>query len=135
LLPLYLSIFPKATVIHIERNPNDVAASLTGKYKAGVGVLDDFDHWKALTEAYNHRVLEYADKCTAYYPISYEDFCTHPKEQTKLLFEFLTLAFTPITEKLLAKVTPNRIGSYQRWQESKQHPLRSKLRSLFSKST
>ncbi|MCJ7734698.1 MAG: sulfotransferase, partial [Anaerolineales bacterium] len=55
LLPLYLKFFPEATVIHIRRNPDDVAASLTGKFKTGVGILDDFAHWKMLTEAYTER--------------------------------------------------------------------------------
>jgi hypothetical protein len=133
LLPLYLKIFPEATVIHIKRNPNDIAASLTGKFKAGVGILDDFNHWKALTEAYNQRVDKYAKECLTYFEIVYEELCRQPRDQTKQLFEFLSIPFTPVAEKLLTKVTPNRIGSYQRWQESKKHPLRSKLRSIFSK--
>ena len=133
LLPLYLKIFPGAKVILIKRNPDDIAASLTGKYKAGVGILDDFDHWKALTEAYHERVHTCLDKQVSHFEILYEDLCTQPKDQTKRLFEFLSLAFTPKTEKLLAKVTPSRIGSYQRWIESSKHPLRSKIKSIFRK--
>ena len=133
LLPLYLKIFPDAKVIHIKRNPDDIAASLTGKFKSGVGVLDNFDHWKALTEAYTQRVHSYADKCASYFEIVYEELCTQPKEQTKLLFDFLSLPFTPKAEKLLVKVTTARIGSYERWKESSEHPIRSKIKSLFSK--
>jgi hypothetical protein len=36
-LPLYLKLFPKAQVVHIRRNPNDVAASL-GKRKKRMSV-------------------------------------------------------------------------------------------------
>jgi hypothetical protein len=133
LLPLYLKIFPGATVIHIRRNPNDVAASLTGKFKAGVGVLNDFNHWRELTEAYTQRVLEYSGQCASYYEIRYEDLCNQPVVQTRDLFEFLSLAFTPRVEKLLSKVTPERIGSYERWLESKKHPFRTKLKSLFGR--
>lgn len=133
LLPLYLRVFPGATVIHIRRNPKDIAASLTGKFKAGVGVLNDFDHWKELTEAYTQRVLDYSDQCTSYFELQYEDLCNQPKDQTKDLFTFLSLPFTPRVEKMLAKVTPDRIGSYERWQESKRHPLRFKIKSLFSR--
>jgi hypothetical protein len=133
LLPLYIKIFQKAVIVHIRRDPNDIAASLTGKFKAGVGVLNDFEHWKALTEAYTQRVLSYSDQCADYYELHYENLCTQPKEITKDLFEFLSLPFTPKVEKLLVKVSPERIGSYQRWQDSKKHPLRAKLRSLFGR--
>jgi hypothetical protein len=131
LLPLYLRIFPDAKVIHIRRNPNDVAASLTGKYKAGVGILDNFNHWKTLTEAYTKRVLDFKDQCASYYEISYEDLCTHPVNQTTELFKFLSIPFTSKTEELLAKVSTDRIGSFERWQEFQKYPLRSKLKSLF----
>ena len=133
LLPLYLNIFPDAKVVDIIRNADDIAASLTGKFKAGVGVLDDFEHWKSLTEAYNQRVQTYSDKCASYFEIVYEELCTQPREQAKLLFDFLSLPFTPKAEKLLVKVTPARIGSYERWKESNKHPIRSKIKSLFSK--
>ncbi len=133
LLPLYLRIFPKAKVIHIRRIPEDIATSLTSKYKAGVGVLNDFDHWKALSEAHTQRVLKYAPICDTYHELTYEDFCTQPIEMTQQLFEVLALPFTPNTEKLLTKVTPSRIGSYHRWQQAQKHPWRSKLKSLFNK--
>jgi len=130
LLPLYLKIFPDAKVVHIMRNPNDVAASLTGKYKAGVGILDDFNHWKTLTEAYTKRVVEYKDQCASYYEINYDVLCTDPVNQTKELFNFLSIPYTSRTEELLTKVSSARIGSFERWQESQKHPLRSKLKSL-----
>ena len=133
LLPLYLKIFPEATVIHIKRNPDDVAASLTRRYKAGVGVLNDFDHWKSLTGAYTNRVISIKDQCASFYEIHYEDLCTQPQDQTKRLFNFLSIPFTPATEELLAKVTQERIGSYDRLQVAKKHPLRSKLKSLLGK--
>lgn len=131
LLPLYLKIFPEATVVHIRRNPNDIAASLTGKFKAGVGVMDDFNHWKNLSEAYTQRVLDYKDQCASYYEIVYEDLCTNPVDQTNELFKFLSIPFTSKTEELLTKVSPERIGSFERWQESQKHPLRSKLKTIF----
>ncbi len=129
LLPLYIKLFPGAKIVHIRRNPEDVAASLSGKYKAGVGVLNDFTHWKTLTEAYTERVLEYSDQCSGYIELSYEEYCRDPKPQTRKLFQFLDLPFTDQTDLLLEKVTPNRIGSYERMIESQTHPLRSKLKS------
>ena len=129
LLPLYLKIFPEAKIIHIRRNPNDVAASLSGKYKAGVGVLNDFNHWKTLTEAHTQRVLDYSGICSAYFELSYENFCRDPKPYTKDLFQFLDIPFTDKTNLLLENVTPSQIGSYQRMIEAQKHPLRSKIRS------
>jgi len=129
LLPLYLKLFPGTRVVHIRRNPEDVAASLSGKYKAGVGVLDNFDHWKTLTEAYTQRVLELSEICPAYFELSYEDFCRDPEPLTRDLFAFLDLPFSEKTPQLLLKVTPARIGSYQRMMESKKHPTWNKIKS------
>lgn len=114
LLPLYLEIFPKAKVVHIRRDPNDVAASLCKRKKRGVGVVDQFDHWKKLTLEYTKRVDEYANKCHAYHEILYEDFCTNSTVTTKQLFDFIGLTFNENTEAMLKEVTPSRIGSYKR---------------------
>ncbi len=129
LLPLYLKLFPDSKVVHIRRNPEDVAASLSGKHKAGVGILNDFDHWKTLTEAYTQRVLDYSGKCSAYFELSYEDYCRNPQPHTRELFQFLDIPYTDQTNLLLENVTPKRIGSYQRMLEVQKHPLRSKFRS------
>jgi len=131
LLPLYLRIFPEAKVVHIHRNPDDVAASLSGKHKEGVGILNDFDHWKSLTEAHTQRIQEYSESCFAYFDLSYEDFCTEPQEQVHKLFKFLDLAYTRKTERLLKKVSTSSIGAYQRMLDSQNNPWRSKLKSFF----
>ena len=131
LLPLYLKIFPQATVVHIRRDANDVAASLTMKYKEGVGILTDFEHWKALAHAYTKRVEEYALSCNLYVQVQYEDFCRHPHQQAAELFNTLELPFNSHTEQLLANVTASRIGSYQRWLAAKETPLLAKLTKLF----
>jgi hypothetical protein len=133
LLPLYLRIFPGAKVVHIRRNPEDVAASLSGKYKAGVGILEDYERWKRLTEAYTQRVLDYSDKCAAYFELSYEDFCRDPEPIARELFEFLDISFSENTTRLLGKVTPSRIGSYQRLLERRRHPLLEKFRYWISR--
>jgi hypothetical protein len=133
LLPLYLKIFPRAVVIHIRRMPEDVAASLSGKYKEGTGVLNDFHHWKTLTEAYTQRVLDHADDCFAYYELSYETFCKNPEPLARELFRFVDLPFTADTLQLLEEVSPDRIGSYQRMLETRRNPFKVKIRSWFSK--
>lgn len=112
LLPLYLDIFPEAKVVHIRRNPDDVAASLCQRDKRGVGKLDDFDHWRKLTLDYTERVIEYSNVAHAYHEIKYEEFCTKKKPVTKALFKFLNIRFSRKTKQLLSKVTPSRIGSY-----------------------
>ena len=133
LLPLYLKIFPDARVIHIRRDPNDVAASLSAKYKAGVGVLPDFEHWRALTNAYTQRVLDYANQCRSYIELSYEEFCREPEPLARDLFQKLDLPYTDHASRLLKKVTPSRIGSYQRMIEAQNHPLRSRFKAWLSK--
>ncbi len=134
LLPLYLDIFPEATVIHIIRDANDVAASLTQRYKAGVGVINDFEHWKALTLASTKRVLDYQDQISHYLEVSYEDFCRRPEQVTRKMFKFLDLPFRDSTQQLLKKVTPERIGSYQEWLQDQSSPRwRQALKSLFQR--
>lgn len=119
LLPLYLDIFPNSKVVHIRRNPDDVAASLCKKKKMGVGQIDNFDYWKTLTLQHIDRVLEYANCCQAYYELSYEDLCLDTEKTVVELFNFLDLNFTDRTKKLLKKVHSTQIGSYQKSRELK----------------
>lgn len=117
LLPLYLALFPGARVVHIRRNPDDVAASLCRRRKYGVGKVDDFKHWKRLTLAYTQRVLECTGQANAYHELEYEAFCLRSEAVTRELFDFLGLEFSAETSKLLEKVTPARIGSYEKYQK------------------
>ena len=117
LLPLYLEIFAEATVIHIRRNPDDVAASLCQRTKRGIGKLNDFEHWKQLALEYTERVIHCSDKARAYYELEYEKFCTKTEEVTQDLFSFLNIPYTENTKKMLSKVSPSKIGSYERYQK------------------
>ncbi len=133
LLPLYLDIFPDAKVVHIRRNPDDVAASLCRRKKHGVGKLNDFDHWKQLTLEYTDRVIEYSAKASAYYELDYEIFCTQSEPVTQSLFEFLGIPFTEETKDLLSKVTPSRIGSYEKYQKGAEKRFPAIARRLIEK--
>jgi hypothetical protein len=113
LLPLYLEIFPKAKVVHILRNPDDVALSLCNTPKGGVVKKHPFSYWKKFIKVHTGRVLKYADKCHAYHRLTYEDFCRKSVETTKLLFDFLDLEFTEHTVESLSKVNTSRIGTYK----------------------
>ncbi len=117
LLPLYLEIFPDAKVVHIKRNPQDVAASLSRKSKSGIGILDDINYWEELTNAYIGRVMEYAPTIEHYYELMYEDLCRDKLNTVKKLFGFLELPVTDHTQKLLDKIYPSQIGSFSRYQQ------------------
>ncbi|MGK7943683.1 MAG: sulfotransferase [Microcystaceae cyanobacterium] len=125
LLPLYLAIFPDAKVVHIRRNPNDVAASLSQKSKRGIGKLDNFEHWRELTLAYTNRVIEYSAQASAYHELAYEEFCNNTEEIIQSLFEFLDLPYTKKTEQLLSKVSSSRIGSYERYKNPRPNIIKN----------
>lgn len=133
-LPLYLAIFPEARVVHIRRDPDDVAASLHERERRRGGVKQSFDHWKRLGAAYVGRVRECSSRCRAYHEVEYEAICTASHDTFKGVLDFLGLPFTDRTESLLSKVTPSRIGSYQRLQQrqepAKDNPLKGFLQRL-----
>ena len=114
LLPLYLKIFPNAKYIHIRRNPKDVAASLSGKAKQGIGVIDNVDHWEALTNAYTDRVLTHAPQIPNYFEIEYETFCRDTETVARELFNFLEIPMTAEAQRVLNEVSHEAIGSYQK---------------------
>lgn len=116
LLPLYLEIFTKACVLHIVRDPEDVAASLAHKRKRGVGVMRDAAHWKQLAVACVARVRE----CAAQHPhpyleISYEDLCAQPGAVLPRVFDFVGIRFTEQARAFAERrIDPGRIGSARR---------------------
>jgi len=116
LLPLYLALFPNARVLHIVRDPDDVAASLAHKPKRGVGVLRDRAHWRRLALAYTERVRE----CAAGSPqpfleISYEGMCRDPAAELAPVFDFSGLVFDqPARAFVSRRLDPSRIGSARR---------------------
>lgn len=134
LLPLYLEVFPDARVIHIRRNANDVAASLLERERRRGGLDRSFDHWKCLWSEYVGRVTQWSSRCHAYHELEYESLCTTPHDTFKGVLDFLGLPFTDHTRTVLAKVTPSRIGSYQRLQTrqepAKDNPVLGFLRRL-----
>jgi len=77
--------------------------------------------------------LDYSNKCAAYFELSYEDFCRDPEPIARELYEFLDIPFSEYTTQLLEKVTPSRIGSYQRLLERRRHPLLENFRSWISR--
>jgi len=120
-LPLYLEIFPKAQLIHIIRDENDVALSLAASNKKGVGVNPDLSTWKSLHRQYTARAREYGAHHKDYYEFHYEDFCRHPVELMKAAFAFLALDFTDATQQFLEKnIYTHRIHLKQKLEPSRQ---------------
>jgi hypothetical protein len=116
LLPLYLAIFPGARVLHIVRSADDVAASLAGRRKRGVGRLRDAAHWKRLAEAYVERVRESARAIPErYLEVAYEPFCREPARLAPGIFDFAGIPFGPASERLVAERVHDRsIGRARR---------------------
>lgn len=111
LLPLYLEIFPKARLVHIVRNEDDVAASLSARKKKGVGHITDRELWKRLHRQHVARARQYGEKHGDYYEFSYEEWCMDPAGITKPIFDHLQLPFTEeLRDFLMAKIYRHRIG-------------------------
>ncbi len=110
-LPLYLEIFPSAQLLHIVRNENDVAASLSANEKRGVGRNADLKFWQELQRQYVERAREFGGRHNAYYEFRYEEFCLNPVESMQKVFTFLDLPFTKATIGFLqANVYAHRIN-------------------------
>jgi hypothetical protein len=133
LLPLYLAIFPEARVVHIRRNSNDIAASLHERERIRGGLDRSFEHWQRLNSEYVCRVIECSSRCHAYYEVEYEALCTAPHETFKRVLAFLDLPFTDHTQSLLTKVTPSRIGSYQRLQQGQEPTTTKPVRTFLQR--
>lgn len=117
LLPLYLRLFPEASIVHVRRNLDDVAASLCSKRKKHVGLVDDFTHWRLLGQAHENRASEYGSKWGRYHVVSYEEFCLDSAAVARRLFLFVGLKFTRRAEMFLKKeIYTSSIGSYAQYQ-------------------
>ncbi|RMD93448.1 MAG: sulfotransferase [Calditrichaeota bacterium] len=101
LLPLYLKIFPRAQLVHIVRNAEDVAASLAANEKRGVGVQEDRAFWKSLWQQYVDRVRQYGQQHPQYFELTYEDFCRQPVPVVTQIFDYLGIPFTAKAEQFL----------------------------------
>jgi hypothetical protein len=91
LLPLYLEIFPNAKLLAIRRNIDDIAASLAHRFKPGIGVLNDVQHWRCLAQSYRDRVEQFGKKHTHYFEIDYEDLCAEPTKTVTEIYDYLQL--------------------------------------------
>jgi hypothetical protein len=99
-LPLYLAIFPGARVLHIVRDPDDVAASLARTRKRGVGGRRDPPFWRDLAEAYVARVRWCAERHpNPYLEIGYEALCRDPAPVLRRVFDFVRIGWTPEAER------------------------------------
>ena len=116
LLPLYLDLFPGARVLHIIRDPDDVAASLAHRPKRGTGLLRDVDHWKQLAEAHVERVRDsVAGSGVEYLEIGYEEFCLEPQRVVERIFDFVELPFGSDVGNFLDKnVSSSSVGTANR---------------------
>lgn len=123
LLPLYLEMFPGAKLLLIRRNLDDIAASLSHRWKPGVGIKDDRDYWRALAEAHVERVEQYStgNPC---FEVEYERLCREPLAAAAPMFEFLELSFDDeARRRVRSTVRTDRIGtrnwSNARWRYEK----------------
>ena len=103
LLPLYLSRFPDARVVHIVRDADSVAASLSRSTKLHVGRVQDVGFWKDLHAQHVERARESATRIgERYHELGYEALCLKPRETVATLCEFLDLGVTPELERFIS---------------------------------
>jgi len=111
-LPLFLEIFPRARLVQIIRDERDVAASLARSSKTGLGRLEDREHWISLQRQHVARAREYGRCHGDYQEFAYEDFCRHPIETARPIFERLGMPWTDEVERFLSeRIYTHRIGA------------------------
>jgi len=134
LLPIYKTLFEDAKVIHIYRNPIDVAQSLKRReeHKRGamrIGVKDrikaeilyyerimshslvanDIERGVALWEFYAQKAWDAQSRFGNYLAIKYEDFLSDPKCILMDLVRFLELPDSPgLIDQVCSKVNSDR---------------------------
>lgn len=123
LLPLYLKMFPNAKLLLIRRNLDDIAASLSHRWKPGVGIKEDRDYWKALAAAHIERVEHYSAG-HPFFEVEYEQLCREPERTAEPLFEFLGLTYDDMARRYVRSIArTDRIGtrywSNGRWRYEK----------------
>jgi hypothetical protein len=121
-LPLFLELFPRAQLLHIVRDADDVAASLAAGPKRGVGQNTDLNHWRELRRQYLERVRTYGTRHAQFLEFTYEDFCTKPIDTTRRVFEHIRIDLQPSTVEFLNNsIYTNRIGRSRQWPAGDTH--------------
>lgn len=119
LLPLYLQIFPEAKLLAIRRDIDDIAASLSHRFKPGIGVLNDADHWRRLTQSYWDRVDEFGKAHANYFEINYEDLCTEPEQTVAAVYEYLQLPLDAETIRYATRTASTSSIGTREWSEGR----------------
>lgn len=119
LLPLYLKIFPNASIVHIVRDSKNVAASLCQKSKLGIDERKDFDFWKNLSIEYNKRVKKLSGSCNEYHMLEYENMCRNKNVVLEDLADYLNVSITEEAQKVRDKIHDNRVDSYRNYSRKK----------------
>jgi hypothetical protein len=110
-LPLLLELYPRAQLVHIVRDADDVAASLAAGSKRGVGRVADLDHWRELRRQYIDRVRTYGARHAQFLELAYEEFCTRPIDTTRRVLEYIHIEMLPSTVEFLDNtIYTHRIG-------------------------
>jgi len=114
-LPILLEVFPRARVLQIVRNEDDVVDSLANTKKTGLGLLPDREHWRALRNQHLARARAYGLHHGDYYEFAYEDFCLRPLDVTRAVFDRLGLPWTSDVEAFLTtRIHADRVGAVAR---------------------
>ncbi len=107
-LPMWLKRYPNARVIHVTRNPDDVAASLAKRNSIAGEVhdprFDDLDFGKNLAQKYTEQGRSYQGELKGrYIEISYEDLISLNSEPITRLEEFTGKKLLPLFQTYVLK--------------------------------
>lgn len=91
-LPMWLQMFPRAKVIHIKRNEQDVVSSLMRRNQVKGEVYDerlnDIDFCRDLYQKYLDQASQYSYLSERFIEVQYERLVALEKEEVKRLEEF-----------------------------------------------
>jgi hypothetical protein len=120
-LPAWLYAFPKASVVHIVRDPFDVLGTLAPAYARftpeGKVPQESLAYWGEVWIAYTDKVLAWMPKARKSAQVRFEDLCQQPKQELSRVVLALGLEqqVSSVESIDTGIIQSSKVGVYKQW--------------------